>query len=242
MMRYWFIVFAIALGSLTGVSLGQQSEPVSKKKITISGIVTDVNKQPVVGAIILIDKIKTNSVTNRKGYYKVKTLPGAGVISVFTRDTIVSEVPIEGRILINFTVKRLPSSEKISQRETGNEDDVNIGYGTVKQKNLGTSVNKLNTDNRKSPSYSDIYQMLSGKVPGVVVSGKSIKIRGTNSITLSGEPLFVVDNIAVSTIDNINPNDVKSIEVLKGAAASIYGSRGTNGVIMINLKNGTENK
>jgi TonB-dependent SusC/RagA subfamily outer membrane receptor len=69
----------------------------------------------------------------------------------------------------------------------------------------------------------------------VQVNGKSIQIQGPSSINLSSEPLFVVDGMAVTSIDDIRPQQVKSIEILKGASASIYGSRGSNGVIMITL-------
>lgn len=78
--------------------------------------------------------------------------------------------------------------------------------------------------------------MLRGEVPGVQVYGKSIKIQGASSFIASTEPLLVVDGVAVSTIDDIQPRMVKSIEVLKGSAATIYGARGANGVILITLK------
>ena len=77
--------------------------------------------------------------------------------------------------------------------------------------------------------------MIRGEVPGVQVNGTSIIIQGASSLTLSTEPLFVVDGIVVNSIDYISPISVKSIEILKGSAASIYGSRGANGVILIRL-------
>jgi TonB-dependent SusC/RagA subfamily outer membrane receptor len=77
--------------------------------------------------------------------------------------------------------------------------------------------------------------MIRGEVPGVQVNGTSIMIRGATTINSGTEPLFVVDGVPVMTVDNIQPQMVKSIQVLKGSAASIYGSRGSNGVIIINL-------
>jgi TonB-dependent SusC/RagA subfamily outer membrane receptor len=77
--------------------------------------------------------------------------------------------------------------------------------------------------------------MIQGKVPGVDVVGNKITIRGVGSLNLSSDPLFVVDGVAVSSIDNISPREVKSITVLKGASAAIYGTRGANGVILITL-------
>ena len=78
--------------------------------------------------------------------------------------------------------------------------------------------------------------MIQGKCAGVQVSGHSIIIRGKNSINLSSEPLFVVDGVAVEDVSYINPREVKNITVLKDSAASIYGVRGANGVILITLK------
>ncbi len=78
--------------------------------------------------------------------------------------------------------------------------------------------------------------MIQGKCAGVIVRGNSIQIRGISSINLSTEPLLIVDGVEMKDVSGINPRDVKEIQVLKDAAASIYGSRGANGVILITLK------
>jgi len=78
--------------------------------------------------------------------------------------------------------------------------------------------------------------MIKGQIPGVDVSGSSIRIQGANSFMGSTEPLLVVDGMTVQSIEDISPREVKSIEVLKGSSAAIYGSRGANGVILITLK------
>ncbi len=116
------------------------------------------------------------------------------------------------------------------------DDKVNIGYGSVDKKNLTTPVSKMNVEQSNYGSYRDIYDLIQGKFAGVEVKGKSIRIQGANSFMASTEPLFVVDGIVVESIDNIRPVEVKSIEVLKGASAAVYGSRGGNGVILITLK------
>jgi TonB-dependent SusC/RagA subfamily outer membrane receptor len=100
---------------------------------------------------------------------------------------------------------------------------------------MTTNVSKIDGTNPKYASYRTIYDMLRGEVPGVQVNGTSIKIQGASSLMLSTEPLFVVDGITVNSIDDIQPVTVKSIQVLKGSSASIYGSRGANGVILIDL-------
>lgn len=105
---------------------------------------------------------------------------------------------------------------------------------------MTSSVSKIDGTNPKYASYKNIYDMIRGEVPGVQVSGNSIKIQGASSLTLSTEPLFVVDGVTVNTIDGIQPYMVQSIQVLKGSSASIYGSRGANGVIVINLVTGNK--
>jgi len=117
---------------------------------------------------------------------------------------------------------------------------VNIGYGSIDSKNLTTQVNKLDVSDNKYDSYPNIYEVLRGSVPGVQVTGKSIRIQGASSLMLSTEPLFVVNGMIVTSIDDIIPSQVKSIEVLKGASTAIYGSRGANGVIIIYMKDGSE--
>lgn len=122
------------------------------------------------------------------------------------------------------------------------KDDVqvDIGYGTTKKKNLTTSVSKVDINDKEISGYSNMYDYLRGKVPGVNVIGKGanvkIQIRGINSINCPTDPLILVDGIEVSDLNMINPNDVKSVSVLKDASASMYGSRGANGVILITTK------
>lgn len=116
------------------------------------------------------------------------------------------------------------------------DEVVDIGYGKEVRKNLTSSVSSVNIDTDVMP-YRDIYELIQGKCAGVVVQGNKVTIRGTSSINSSTEPLFIVNGAPQSSIEWINPNDVKSIDVLKDAgSAAIYGSRGANGVIIINLK------
>ena len=114
------------------------------------------------------------------------------------------------------------------------QEKVNIGYGTATREQLTSSVSSVAIDD--SIPYANIYEMIQGKCAGVMVRGTSILIRGVSSINLSTEPLILVDGIEVSDISHINPRDVKDIHILKDSAASIYGSRGANGVILITLK------
>jgi len=98
---------------------------------------------------------------------------------------------------------------------------------------MTTSVRKIDASLGKNATYSNIYEMLRVD-PSVQVNGNKVVIRGAGS-NISTDPLFVVDGVVIPTIDNINPQLVKSIEILKGANATIYGARGANGVVMITL-------
>ncbi len=207
----------------------------SGKKMTISGVVIDADMYPVVNAIIMVDEVKTDVTTNMKGAYKIRVKPDAEKIGVFTFLTGNVEESINGRTRINFNLDIIiPPLVKSNIKDAG-DDEINVGYGTVKRRNLTSSVSKIDATNPKYASYNSIYDMIRGELPGVQVQGTSIRIHGTSSLMLSSEPLFVVDGVAVSSIADIRPQMVRSIEVLKGSSASIYGARGANGVILINL-------
>lgn len=231
------IILLIILICFYHISFGQKAN----NNIPITGFVLDAKQKPVENAAIFIDRVKTNSVTNHKGYYKVKVNPKAQEIMVFTPFTGYSKVTINGRTSINFIL----TGESIESNQKGMANDneiVNTGYGTVKKKDMTNNIEKIDGQNQRFVAYQDIYDMLRGAVPGVDVTGKGIKIRGSSSLNISTEPLFVVDGVIVNSIDNISPQIVKSIEVLKGPAASVYGTRGANGVIIITLLSGMEEK
>jgi TonB-dependent SusC/RagA subfamily outer membrane receptor len=209
------------------------------KKFTITGKVVDSNMKPVAGAVIFIDKIKTETVTDHEGIYKIKVNPDARNILVFTLFNGSVEEVINGRTTIDFILTEKPAepTNKITDNET-----VNVGYGNVKKKEMTNQVGVINGQNPAFASYQSIYDMIRGRVPGVEVSGKSIKIMGSSSLNVSTEPLFVVDGVIVNNIDDISPQDVKSIEVLKGPAASVYGTKGANGVILVTRLSGKDRK
>jgi TonB-dependent SusC/RagA subfamily outer membrane receptor len=215
---------------------GQKS---NNKKVVISGYVTDANHSPVPGAMILIDKKNTNILTDSKGYYKVKTKADAQLLTVFTLTSGTGEAEIGGQTSINVSLNGIRNNQP---EKPLNNERVSIGYGTAERKDINSQVNKVSTMEDKYASYSNIYDMLKGAVPGLQVIGKSVTIQGTGSPNSNNQPLLVLDGIIVSTIDDVQPTQVKSVEVLKGASASIYGSRGANGVILIHLKGTSDRK
>lgn len=233
------IPFLILFVLMTNIlAIGQEKS----QKITITGVVTDINKHPVSGAVMMIDGVKTNRITDNKGKYKVKVTDDAKKIGILTNPPAKIEELVAGRTVINFTLDTVVVKQIPGQRSTYGEEEVNIGYGTEKRKNLTTSVSKIDARRERYASYNSIYDLLRGEIPGVEVDGKSIRIRAAASQMASNEPLFVVDGVPVTSIDGITPQIVRSIEVLKGSAASIYGSRGSNGVIIISTADPKKSK
>ena len=118
-----------------------------------------------------------------------------------------------------------------------NEAEVNVGYGTVRKSDLTQSVSSLQVKENEVQGYRDIYEYLEGRVAGVEVTyDKRIIVRGVNTVNGSTDPLILVDGQEWQDISALNPNDIKSIDVLKGSATAIYGVRGANGVILITTK------
>lgn len=209
------------------------------KKITISGKVTDANNKPVPGAAIFIDKVKTDQLTDAEGFYKVKIKSGASEILVFTLLNGAKEELINGRTEINIVLTGMSAGIPENINEEANKPQKPEKVQSDK-KNTSRTPGTIDVKSTKIAVYQDIYDMIRGRAAGVEVSGKSIRIRGVNSLNVSTEPLFVVDGVIVSTIDDISPETVKSIEVLKGPDATAYGTRGSNGVILITRKKSIE--
>ena len=112
-----------------------------------------------------------------------------------------------------------------------------VGYGYVNEDDLNFGVSHMENEHDDFCSYTNIYDLMRGKLSGVTVQGKNVYVRGgTNSISLSTTALLVVDGQTTSSIDWVQPCQVRSIDVLKDGSAAIYGSRGGNGVVLIELK------
>lgn len=121
---------------------------------------------------------------------------------------------------------------------TPREDtEVEVGYGTVRKSDLTQSVSHVKVKENEMQTYRDIYDYLEGRVAGVeVTNDKRIIVRGVNTVNGNTDPLILVDGQEWQDISSLNPNDIKSIDVLKGSATAIYGVRGSNGVILITTK------
>lgn len=205
------------------------------KIITIKGSVVDGTGASISNAILMVDGEKTGYVTDRRGSYKIKVSRENTKIGVFTFTNGIVEEALDGRKIIDFKFTGSVPDQRSNEVDRS-EEAIDVGYGNVKRKNLTNPVGEINGTQSKYASYNSIYEMIRGEVPGVQVNGTSIMIRGAATIYGNTEPLFVVDGVPVMTVDNIQPQMVKSIQVLKGSAASIYGARGSNGVLVINLR------
>jgi len=195
-----------------------------KKKITISGYVLDVANKPIEGVSIVVDNAKSSVTTNRKGFYKIRIKPDTKSIIAFSPERGGIEVAFTGLENVNFVFF-----------ETDTDDAKYLSTEFVEEL-IAQNMKEIEENELSNNNFENIYQMISCKLPGVVVKGRSITIRGPSSINAQHNPLFVVDGRETFDIDDINPRDVKSISVINSSAAAIYGSRGGMGVIVITLK------
>lgn len=207
-----------------------------KNNLTISGYIREADSSAIRGAMIMIDRILSSVTTDNKGFYKIKVKPDAGMITVITNNNRAKSDFINGRASIDFMFGNSDEPQSLMSPAETENDMVNIGITSVDSKSISTSISTLDVSGDENSAYQDIFDMIGGKVSGVDVSGKKVRIRGVNSLVSNNDPLFVVNGLPLNSIDHILPQDVESINVLKGAAATIYGSRGVNGVIVINLK------
>jgi TonB-dependent SusC/RagA subfamily outer membrane receptor len=206
----------------------------ANKKITITGKVTDLYNSPVQGAFIMIDGKNIERKTDNKGFFKIKVKSSSQKIGIFTTFTEVKEEPINGRTIINFNLDKIVPRQLNAGTSFSDDEVVNEGYNVSRKRNMAKPVTKSDVSGNEYASFSSIYAVLR-TIPGLTVSGNSVTVRGVNT-TGSSTPLFVVNGTPVNSIDAINPSMVKSIEVLKGPSASVYGLQGANGVIIIRLK------
>ncbi len=238
-------------------SYAQQS-----KQITIRGKVVDQAGQELPGVIVKSKNGQSNAIAKIDGTYAISVNSNESSIIFSYLGFTTQEKEINNQTIINVTL--IPNTRSL-------EEIIVIGYGTQKKSDLTGSVTSVNVKNNESGAYSNFQQLIGGRAAGVVVSetsgqpgsGLSIEVRGTNSLNASSQPLYVVDGIPydipnISSLNNtpnalgatgasplsaINPADIASIEILKDASATaIYGSRGSNGVVLITTKSGVEGK
>lgn len=216
---------------------------------TVQGVITDAsNGTPLPGATVQVKGTSTGTITDIDGNYKLTVNAGATLVfSYIGYET--QEIAVQPNTTVNVKLK--PTAANLNEL-------VVIGYGVEKKKDATGSVESVSADKFNKGANISPMDLLVGKVPGVSIttgggapgSGSTIRIRGGSSLNASNDPLIVVDGVPLSSstisgarnpLNSINPEDIQSITVLKDASATaIYGSRASNGVIIITTKKGTK--
>lgn len=226
----------------------------------IQGKVLDADGVPIIGATVLITEIAQGTVTDEEGYYSLETHAGdislkVSSVGYVTQDKVVNVLP-GSMVTQNFV---LATDQEVL------EELVVVAYGTKKKEDLTGSVTSVTSKDFQKGNISSPEQLLTGKVAGLLVTngggaaggGSRIRIRSGASLNASNDPLIVIDGVPVQSntpdgkqlagsaniLNTINPNDIQSISVLKDASATaLYGSRASNGVLIITTKSGQAGK
>ena len=209
---------------------------------TIKGVINDEQGETIIGASVIIKGEDTGTTSDMDGRFTLEAPEGAIlVISYIGYHT--QEVKVRKRSLLRVVLKE--DNQLL-------DEVVVVGYGTVKKSDLTGAVSGVSNRQYKNQPVQRVENILQGRTPGVEVTATSgmpgasmkVRVRGTTSINKSSDPLYVIDGIISSSgLDGINPSDIQSMEILKDASSTaIYGSRGSNGVILITTTQGSEGK
>jgi TonB-dependent starch-binding outer membrane protein SusC len=256
-MKTKIFIFLILLSGIYEVH-AQQGAVINS---VLQGRVTDKkNQAPLEGASVVIKGTTNQTLTDAKGYFTLKT---GQKLPYILQVTIVGYKPVETE------VRGTTVSIELEQDVQSLSDVVVVGYGTQKRKDLTGSVTSLTTKDFNSGTNTSVDNLIAGRAAGVQVTqsssepgaGVNIRIRGSNSINASNEPLYVIDGLPIDNstvtptstavtesaprnpLNSLNPSDIASIEILKDASATaIYGSRGANGVILITTRHGNKGR
>jgi len=208
----------------------------------IKGKINNINGDPLSGATIVEKGTNNTTLTLEDGTFAIDVSKADATLVVSYIGYETREYKINNQT--NVTIALVQTNNNLN-------DVVVVGYGTAKRKDLTGSVSSIDADKIKNLAVTRVEQALVGKLAGVQVkavsgepgSAQQIRIRGIGSISAGVDPLYVVDGFPMSSIQTLNPNDIESIDVLKDASATaIYGSRGSNGVVIVNTKRGKTGK
>ena len=208
---------------------------------TLTGTVVDNFGDPVIGANVIVKGTTIGNITDVNGTFTVENVPDDAVLQISYIGFKTLEVPVKGQTTFNITL----------QEDTENlQEVVVVGYGSSVKKDLTTAVTSVSSKDFLAGAVNDPMQMVDGKVAGVVVNSVaaadpntsgSIQVRGASSLKAGNSPLIVIDGMPGGDLRNLAQSDIESITVLKdGSAAAIYGSRASNGVILITTKSGAQ--
>lgn len=210
----------------------------------VRGIVSDKTGSPLPGVTVKVKGTQNGTQTDANGHYSINAAGDATLVFSYI-GYVTQEVPVNGRTSLNVV---------ISDAATGLNEVVVIGYGTQKKATVTGAISSVSAEDLKDQQITRLDDALQGRAAGVIVSQSSgapgsapkILVRGANSFLKNGtdgssqDPLYVIDGTIWDNggYDAIDPNDIESIQVLKDASAAIYGSRSSNGVILVTTKKG----
>jgi TonB-dependent starch-binding outer membrane protein SusC len=224
-----FLIFAFVFGL----------HALHAQRLTLTGKVTNPNGEAFPGVSVIVRGTTVGTTSGTDGSYSISVPSGDAVLQFSFIGYSQQDLPVNGRTVINVTME-----ETLQQMD----EVVVVGYGTTKKSDLTGSVASVTSTNFRAEPVKTFAQAIQGRAAGVVVTNNSgapggnvkIRIRGTNSLYGSNEPLYVVDGVALNiSIADLNVNDIESVEVLKDASATaIFGNRGANGVVLITTKRG----
>ncbi len=217
----------------------------SYAQITISGTLKDAaTSEPLIGASVVVKGTSNGAVTDTDGKYQLKVADGNGTLVFSFVGYEPQELSINNRTVIDLSLSEGKALQEV----------VVVGYGTVKKSDVTGSVSSITSKQLEKIPATNVVQAMQGQAAGVDIvqssarpgAFPSIRVRGNRSLNATNSPLFVVDGIPLSegaSINDFNPTDIESIEVLKDASATaIYGARGANGVILVSMKKGKKGK
>ena len=243
MRRDYLFKVLLTLWAVWGISVGSFAQ-----QITVNGVVQDTQGEPIIGANILVKGTANGTITDLDGNFQL-TADADALLVISYIGYVTQELPAQP--VMNITLRE--DAEQL-------EEVVVIGYGSVKKNDLSGSVVAIKAEDMNKGAVTSPQELIQGKVPGLYVSagdgqpgaGSSIRIRGGASLNASNDPLIVIDGVPVANdaapgtpnaLATINPNDIETFTVLKDASATaIYGSRASNGVILITTKKGTQDR
>lgn len=209
---------------------------------TITGTVKDQTGESIIGATVKEKGASQGAVTDLDGNFQLKLTGKSGQIVVSYIGMKTKTVNVSGKSTVDITLE---------EESTSLNDVVVIGYGTMKKKDLTGSVASVSAKDLANVPVSTASEAIQGKMAGVTVTTTEgspdaevkIRVRGGGSLSQSNDPLYIVDGFVVSSISDIAPSDIETIDVLKDASSTaIYGARGANGVIIVTTKSGKEGK
>ena len=208
--------------------------------ITVKGVVKDATGETVIGATVMQKGTSNGAVTDIDGNFTLK-VPSNATLTISYVGYATQDIAVNGKTEFSIVLKE--DSKSLSEV-------VVVGYGTMDKKELTSAISHVGEENFLTVSTLDPSMMIQGKVAGVSITNTgsgdpnnqaSIQIRGVSSRSAGLGPLIVIDGVPGGNLTNINPNDIASFDVLKdGAASAIYGTRGSNGVIVVTTKKGSK--